>query len=38
MPYTHLVDSLLPKLREAGIDDAAIRQLTQHNPFRAYAR
>jgi phosphotriesterase-related protein len=37
-PYTHLVDSLLPKLREAGIDDATIRQLTQHNPFRAFAR
>jgi phosphotriesterase-related protein len=38
MPYTHLVDSLLPKLREAGIDDATIRQLTYDNPFRAYAR
>jgi phosphotriesterase-related protein len=37
-PFTHLVDSLLPKLREAGIDDATIRQLTQHNPFRAFAR
>jgi phosphotriesterase-related protein len=37
-PYTHLVDSLLPKLRAAGVDDATIRQLTQENPFRAYAR
>jgi phosphotriesterase-related protein len=37
-PYTHLVDSLLPKLLEAGIDDATIRQLTEDNPFRAYAR
>jgi phosphotriesterase-related protein len=37
-PYTHLVDSLLPRLREAGIDESTIRQLTQENPFRAYAR
>lgn len=37
-PYTHLIDSLLPKLREAGVDDAMIVQLTQVNPFEAFAR
>lgn len=37
-PYTHLVDSLLPALRAAGMDDSTIRQLTHDNPFRAYAR
>lgn len=37
-PYTPLVDSLLPDLRAAGIDEATIRQLTEENPFRAYAR
>jgi phosphotriesterase-related protein len=37
-PYTHLVETFLPKLRTAGVDEATIRQLTQTNPFRAYAR
>lgn len=37
-PYTHLVDSLLPRLRAAGIDDRTIHRLTHDNPFRAYAR
>jgi phosphotriesterase-related protein len=37
-PFTHLVDFLLPKLREVGMDEATIRQLTHDNPFRAYAR
>ena len=37
-PYTHLVDSVLPKLRGAGVDDATIVQLTEVNPFEAYAR
>ena len=36
--YTYLPDRFLPKLRAAGVDDAAIRQLTQANPFRAFAR
>ncbi len=37
-PYTHLVDSVLPKLRAAGVDEATIVQLTEINPFEAFAR
>lgn len=37
-PYTHLVASVLPKLRAAGVDEATIRQLTEINPFEAFAR
>ncbi|HEX9924845.1 MAG TPA: esterase [Anaerolineae bacterium] len=37
-PYTHLSASLLPKLRQAGLDQATIDQLTQTNPFNAFAR
>lgn len=37
-PYTHLVDSFLPALRAAGIDEATIIRLTQDNPFNAFAR
>jgi phosphotriesterase-related protein len=38
MPFTHLVDEFLPKLRNAGVDEETVMQLLQHNPFRAYAR
>lgn len=37
-PYTHLVDSVLPKLRAAGVSEAVIVQLTEVNPFEAFAR
>lgn len=37
-PYTYLAEQFLPRLREAGVDEATIRQLTQANPFRAFAR
>lgn len=37
-PYTHLVAHLLPRLRAAGVDDDMIVQLTETNPFEAYAR
>lgn len=37
-PYTHLVSSVLPKLRSAGVDEAMIVRLTEENPFEAYAR
>ena len=37
-PYTYLVEQFLPKLRASGADEATIRQLTQVNPFRAFAR
>jgi phosphotriesterase-related protein len=38
MPYTHLSEVLLPMLRERGVDDATITQLTHENPFNAFAR
>lgn len=38
MPYTHLVASFLPALRDEGVSDATITQLTHDNPFNAYAR
>jgi phosphotriesterase-related protein len=37
-PYTHLVDSVLPKLRAAGVDETMIVRLTETNPFEAFAR
>jgi phosphotriesterase-related protein len=37
-PFTHLSETFLPKLRQAGVDEATIRQLTQSNPFNAFAR
>jgi phosphotriesterase-related protein len=37
-PFTYLSESFLPKLRQTGVDEGALRQLTQSNPFRAFAR
>jgi phosphotriesterase-related protein len=37
-PFTYLCEKFLPKLHEAGVDEATIEQLTVANPFRAYAR
>jgi phosphotriesterase-related protein len=37
-PFTYLVDTFLPRLREAGVDEDTILQLTHANPFRAFAR
>ncbi len=37
-PYTYLSEVFLPKLREAGLDQVMIDQLTRVNPFRAFAR
>jgi len=37
-PFTYLSESFLPKLRQAGVDESTILQLTQSNPFRAFAR
>ncbi|MFZ1754120.1 MAG: esterase [Caldilineaceae bacterium] len=37
-PFTYLVETFLPKLRAAGVDAGTIRQLTERNPFNAYAR
>lgn len=37
-PFTYLCDVFLPKLRDAGFDEATIRMLTHDNPFNAFAR
>jgi phosphotriesterase-related protein len=37
-PFTYLSETFLPKLRQAGLDEPILRQLTQSNPFRAFAR
>ena len=37
-PYTHLSEAILPKLREKGVDEAMIVQLTHINPFNAFSR
>jgi phosphotriesterase-related protein len=36
MPYTYLIETFIPKLRDAGVDDATIRMITQTNPVRAF--
>jgi phosphotriesterase-related protein len=35
-PYTYLVDTFIPKLRNAGLDEATIRMITETNPIRAF--
>ncbi|MCJ7737447.1 MAG: esterase [Anaerolineae bacterium] len=37
-PFTYISEEFLPKLQAAGVDDDAVTQLTQTNPFRAFAR
>lgn len=37
-PYTHLVASLLPALRHAGVEQSTIVRMTEINPFEAFAR
>ena len=37
-PFTYLSETFIPKLRQVGVDEPTIRQLTQSNPFRAFAR
>ena len=37
-PFTYLAEIFLPKLRAAGFDETVVTQLTQINPFRAFAR
>jgi len=37
-PYTYLCETFLPKLQAAGVTAETITQLTQVNPFQAYAR
>ncbi|MEX1180314.1 MAG: esterase [Cucumibacter sp.] len=38
VPYTHLSEVLLPKLRARGVNEPTIVRLTHDNPFNAYAR
>lgn len=38
VPFTYLFDQFIPKLAESGVDAKTIEMLTQHNPFRAFAR
>ena len=37
-PFTYISEVFLPELRESGVDEATIHQLTVENPFRAFAR
>jgi phosphotriesterase-related protein len=37
-PFTYLVETFLPTLRSAGVDQATIDMLTVRNPFEAFAR
>jgi phosphotriesterase-related protein len=37
-PFTYLSETFLPKLSATGVDAATIKQLTQTNPFNAFAR
>lgn len=37
-PYTVLCESIIPKLRGAGVGDEVIMQLTHTNPFEAFSR
>jgi len=37
-PFTYISERFLPKLREAGIDEATVLKLTVDNPFRAFSR
>jgi phosphotriesterase-related protein len=37
-PFTYLSENFLPKLLQAGVDEPTLHQLTQSNPFRAFAR
>jgi len=37
-PFTYLSEVFLPKLRDQGIGEDAIQQLTHTNPFRAFSR
>jgi len=37
-PFTYVSETFMPLLRGAGIDDQTIAQLTQENPYRAFAR
>jgi phosphotriesterase-related protein len=37
-PFTYISETFIPKLRQAGLSDTLITQLTHNNPFNAFAR
>ena len=37
MPYTYLLKTFVPKLRQSGVDDGTVLMLTRENPLRAFA-
>jgi phosphotriesterase-related protein len=37
-PFTYISERFLPQLRQDGVDEATIHQLTRTNPFHAFAR
>jgi phosphotriesterase-related protein len=37
-PFTYISETFLPKLADAGVDEATVRTMTVDNPFRAFAR
>jgi phosphotriesterase-related protein len=37
-PFTYISKQFLPGLQAAGVDDGTIQQLTETNPFQAFAR
>ncbi len=37
-PYTYLPEKFLPKLRELGVLEETVHQLTHDNPYRAFSR
>jgi phosphotriesterase-related protein len=37
-PFTYISERFLPKLREAGVDEATVQHLVVDNPFRAFSR
>jgi phosphotriesterase-related protein len=36
--FTYLSETFLPKLRQAGVDEGTLHQLTHSNPFNAFSR
>ncbi len=37
-PFTYISEVFLAKLKQAGVDEEMLRQLTHQNPFRAFGR
>lgn len=37
-PFTYITETFLPLMRQVGLDESTIAQLTRFNPFQAFAR